>query len=190
MVVRQHVIWFLDFLLLYLSCSQIWLNPLVTDQHFWSNMRLLKKKLNAGLQSIFLGANFRTVAKKKKKKHLGWIIKRLFMKKKKKREKKSHLTIYRQWVPYRSPEIPKKILLYFLASSQFWPIVLWMIANPLPWQNRKKKIHACSLLFYWQNFSQKEFFFCPFYDIAKVMIIHQKVLAKIWLQVKYESKKI
>jgi hypothetical protein len=30
-------------------------------------MRLLKKKLNAGLQSIFLGANFRTVAEKKKK---------------------------------------------------------------------------------------------------------------------------
>jgi len=37
---------FLDFLLLYLSCSQDcqgWLNPLVGDGHFQSNMRKLEK---------------------------------------------------------------------------------------------------------------------------------------------------
>jgi len=28
----------------YLSCSQIWLNSLVADCHFWSNMRKLGKK--------------------------------------------------------------------------------------------------------------------------------------------------
>jgi hypothetical protein len=26
-----------------LTCSQIWLNPLVADCHFWSNMRKFKK---------------------------------------------------------------------------------------------------------------------------------------------------
>jgi hypothetical protein len=35
---------FLDFLLLYLSYSHIWLNPLVADRHFWSNIRKLGKK--------------------------------------------------------------------------------------------------------------------------------------------------
>ncbi len=29
---------------LYLSCSQIWLNPLVADHHFWSNMKKIEKK--------------------------------------------------------------------------------------------------------------------------------------------------
>jgi hypothetical protein len=42
-VAHHHVIIFLDFLFVYLSCSQIWLNPLVADHHFWSNMRNLKK---------------------------------------------------------------------------------------------------------------------------------------------------
>jgi len=44
---HQHVIQFLDFLLLCLPCSQIWLNqanPLMTDCHFWINMRKLEKK--------------------------------------------------------------------------------------------------------------------------------------------------
>jgi hypothetical protein len=32
-------------ILLYLSCSQIWLNPLADDHHFWCcNMRKLPKK--------------------------------------------------------------------------------------------------------------------------------------------------
>jgi hypothetical protein len=44
-VVHQHVIiGFLDFLFFNFSCSQIWLNPLVADCHFWSNMRKLEKK--------------------------------------------------------------------------------------------------------------------------------------------------
>jgi hypothetical protein len=42
-VAHHHVIGFLDFLFVYMSCSQIWLNPLVADHHFWSNMRKLKK---------------------------------------------------------------------------------------------------------------------------------------------------
>jgi len=40
----QHVIGFLDVLFLYFSCSQIWLNPVVANCHFWSNMRKLKEK--------------------------------------------------------------------------------------------------------------------------------------------------
>jgi hypothetical protein len=41
-------------MLLYLSCSQIWLNPLAADRHFWCcNMRKIAKK-----------------KKKKKKKHM------------------------------------------------------------------------------------------------------------------------
>jgi hypothetical protein len=36
-------------LLLYLSCSQIWLNPLVGARHFWSNMRKLEKKRSTRL---------------------------------------------------------------------------------------------------------------------------------------------
>jgi hypothetical protein len=43
-VFNQNVIGFLDSLFLYLSCSQIWLNPLVADHHFWTNMRKLGKK--------------------------------------------------------------------------------------------------------------------------------------------------
>ncbi len=31
-------------LFLYLFCSQIWLNPLETDCHFWSNMKKIEKK--------------------------------------------------------------------------------------------------------------------------------------------------
>jgi hypothetical protein len=39
-MIHQHVIiGFLNFLLLYLSCSQMWLNPLVADHDFWTNMR-------------------------------------------------------------------------------------------------------------------------------------------------------
>ncbi len=35
----------LDLLLLYLSCSQIWLNPFAADDgHFWSNIKKLEKK--------------------------------------------------------------------------------------------------------------------------------------------------
>jgi hypothetical protein len=43
-------------MLLYLSCSQIWLNPLAADRHFWCcNMRKIAKKKKK---------------KKKKKKHM------------------------------------------------------------------------------------------------------------------------
>ncbi len=38
------VIGFLNCLLLYLSDSQIWLNPLVADCHFWCHMRKLSEK--------------------------------------------------------------------------------------------------------------------------------------------------
>jgi hypothetical protein len=39
-MIHQHVIiGFLNFLLLYLSCSQMWLNPFVADYDFWTNMR-------------------------------------------------------------------------------------------------------------------------------------------------------
>jgi hypothetical protein len=42
LVVHQHVIGLLDFILLYLSCSQIWLSPLVFYHHFgqtWENWK-------------------------------------------------------------------------------------------------------------------------------------------------------
>jgi hypothetical protein len=38
----QHGIRFLNFLLLYLSCSQFWLNPLVADGHFWRSMERIE----------------------------------------------------------------------------------------------------------------------------------------------------
>ncbi len=60
-MVHQHVIVFLHFPILYLSSSQIWLNPLVADHHFRSTMRRLKYKekhywLGVGIRiSKFIG---------------------------------------------------------------------------------------------------------------------------------------
>jgi hypothetical protein len=47
-VICQHVIGFLDFLFLYLSCTQIWLNPVVANCHFgatWENWKIKKTRI-------------------------------------------------------------------------------------------------------------------------------------------------
>jgi hypothetical protein len=57
-VIHQPVIGFPDFILFYLSCSQIWLNLLVADHHYWSNIRKLsKQKTLKGIGSYFDGSN-------------------------------------------------------------------------------------------------------------------------------------
>jgi hypothetical protein len=62
---------FLDFLLLYLSCSQDcqgWLNPLVGDGHFQSNMRKLKKQnTHCHIFLIFSEKRNQQIFKEKKK---------------------------------------------------------------------------------------------------------------------------
>jgi hypothetical protein len=93
---------------------------------------------------------------------------------------KSHLTTYRQWVPIGHQKFPKKSFFTFWPLANFWliPLVDDCQSTSMTKLKKKKKKHkktpACSLLFYWQNFAQKNFF-GPFYDIAKVMIIHRKV---------------
>ncbi len=54
-MVGQHVIGFLDFPLLYLSCSQIWLNPLVAGNHFSSNMKKIEKKTPLMSYLLYVG---------------------------------------------------------------------------------------------------------------------------------------
>jgi hypothetical protein len=50
--VQHDVIGFLDSLRLYLFCSQIWLNPLVADCHFWSNMEIYYIKKSSDSSSL------------------------------------------------------------------------------------------------------------------------------------------
>jgi len=55
-----------------LTCSQIWLNPLVADCHFWSNMRKFKK-IQEKKTLLYL---FDKIGGKKKKKN--WLKKFIY----------------------------------------------------------------------------------------------------------------
>jgi hypothetical protein len=60
------------FLFLYLSCSQIWLNPLVPYHHFWCNMRKLKKETLINLRLDALKSFFHMILKNPKEEKMWW----------------------------------------------------------------------------------------------------------------------